>query len=164
MPDILLLAVSGILTTATSHNTNSSGGRTRLNKDNLGLEVNPDLGWHTVAFINYYCRRPEHLLTRRNYSPLPSTEVRYSLIPKTFLRTHSLNQDLYNFLVTVGYPKARLGFILKSPKIMPREGGRSENQKWQNYYSPELKKYVRERERLLFELFHEFGSSGPRTP
>jgi hypothetical protein len=40
--------------------------------------------------------------------------------------------------------------------VLPQGRGRDKDQKWEKYYSPELKKLVRQKDWLLFELFPEF--------
>ena len=124
-----------------------------LNVNNL----NPLLGWHTIAFITYYCDNPAELLNNEQNEPLTIERIKKSLRPQTLLRTNQLNQDLYDFLLKTGFSESNLDYILTTPKIMPREGGRSSEQKWEKYYTPELKSYIRERESLLFALFPEFN-------
>ena len=51
-----------------------------------------------------------------------------------------------------------VAFVRSVPKIFPLEGGRTEEQAWPRYYTPELKRLVRERERLLFAMFPEFDT------
>jgi hypothetical protein len=73
-----------------------------------------------------------------------------------FVRTDQLNRGLYDFLVAEYYDPADVSFVLGEGKILPRGRGRGEAQKWQQYYSPELRAWVREREDFLFRLFPEF--------
>lgn len=125
-------------------------------KDNPGLKLDPSLGWHTVQFVNWYCKDPAALLIDERSERLSASKIRDHLYPKVFFRTNSLNQDLYDFLKSLGHEESQVEFIIESDKIMPIQGGRAADQLWQKYYSPELKEYVRRRERLLFELFPEF--------
>ncbi len=127
-----------------------------LDVGKFNTKLDPSVGWHTNAFITYYCRNPKDLLCYGENPTLTTARIRAAMGPETLLRTHRLNEDLYDYLLKQGYSASQLGFILASPKIMPREGGRSEDQKWEKYYTPVLKAFVRERERLLFSLFPEF--------
>lgn len=82
-----------------------------------------------------------------------------------FVRTGRLNRDLYDFLSGEGYAAADISFILDEGKILPRGRGRSAAQKWESYYTPELRAWVRNSEDFLFRLFPEFDEtdepSGP---
>ncbi len=63
---------------------------------------------------------------------------------------------MYDFLIAMGYEDDDVSFVINQEKILPRGKGRSAEQKWQEYYTPELKRQVREKEHLLFTLFPEF--------
>jgi len=102
-----------------------------LDKDNQGVDVDRSLGWHTIAFVNWYCRNAEELLRYNEGRPLTADRIRESLYTDSFLRTNRLNRDLHDYLHGLGLPESKLEFILESPKIMPREGGRTEAQKWE---------------------------------
>jgi hypothetical protein len=56
----------------------------------------------------------------------------------------------------MGYAHEDISFILNHSKVFPLGKGRSAEQKWEKYYTPELKAFVREKERVLFTLFPEF--------
>jgi hypothetical protein len=57
----------------------------------------------------------------------------------------------------MNYDEEDIRFILDLGRILPKGRGRSvEQQKWESYYTPELKRRVREKERFIFELFPEF--------
>lgn len=86
------------------------------------------------------------------------------MYPIRFLRTHSLNLDLYTYLMQYGFTENELGFIQEAPR--ERTPGNSNNEvshdwskqiNWKDYYTPELKTMVQERERLLFSIFPEFA-------
>lgn len=78
------------------------------------------------------------------------------MFPVHFLRKENLNQELYEYLLSVGYPAQEIEFIVNAPKILPPKSTRGEDKKWKNYYTPELKKWVRMKERLLFAIFPEY--------
>ena len=52
--------------------------------------------------------------------------------------------------------KEKVEKILSVPKINPVEGGRSDEKKWERYYTCELKEYVRKKEWLLVKLFEDY--------
>jgi hypothetical protein len=79
------------------------------------------------------------------------------LLPNAhFLRTHRLNQDLYDFLLVAGYEPQDVDFILRLDKVRPPGPVRGPDTKWERYYTPELRSFVRNKERLLFAMFPEF--------
>jgi hypothetical protein len=87
---------------------------------------------------------------------LASRRYQQSLFPLHFPRSEFLNQQLHDFLLGLGMPRERIAFILDEPKVFPEGGSRDEASRWQDHYTPELKRSVRSRERLLFEMFPEY--------
>jgi hypothetical protein len=73
-----------------------------------------------------------------------------------FISMDRLNQGLYDFLTSMGFEHERLDFILKMGRILPPEGGRDESKSWRAYYSPELRQFVRQKDRLVFSMFPDF--------
>lgn len=108
--------------------------------------------WENVRFI---FKDPYKVVDRLEYY---MEEHRYrQLLPDIhFVSMHSLNHGLYNFLKMVGWQSADVEFILNLGKILPPEGGRDEAKRWESYYTPDLKRMVREKDRLIFAMFPEF--------
>ena len=75
------------------------------------------------------------------------------LFPAHFLRTDHLNQDLFYFLTELDYPKGFTEPILAEKKVLPPGAVRPEEDTWQKFYTPEYKAQIREKERILFDLF-----------
>jgi hypothetical protein len=73
-----------------------------------------------------------------------------------FIHTGDLNRGLFDFLLGNGYAHDDISFILGEQKILPQGKGRTAEQKWERYYTPELKETVRRKEEFLFKLFPEF--------
>lgn len=114
-------------------------------------------GLVTEQFINFYFRDPRaahERLRARRYAD--TEEAAADMHDLHFVRTDQLNRGLYDFLVGAGYDAADVSFVLGEGKILPRGRGRAAAQKWQHYYTPELKAWVRVREDFLFRLFPEF--------
>ena len=126
--------------------------------------VPPDrrLGLQSEQFVRFFFRQPEvfaeiddHYIEERRF------EV--DVFPVTFLRTHRLNQDLHDYLVAVGFEPDRVGFILDTPRVRP-PGLDGETRDWSavhhesHYYTPELRRLVRTREKLLLAMFPEFDA------
>lgn len=121
---------------------------------NVPDDVQP--GRHTAQIAGYYFRDPD-AYSRMTADTLNADGFRAQMTPHiTLLDTANLNQGLHAFLLKMGYAADEIAFILDQGKIMPKRGGRSEAQKWERYYSPETKAWVRQRERILFDLFPEF--------
>ncbi|MCG8364280.1 MAG: sulfotransferase family protein [Pseudanabaenales cyanobacterium] len=124
------------------------------------LEAESSIGWLSRRFLHLFARKPlETLLKTIDETYIASKQYSQDLFTVSFLRTESLNQDLYEFLTRVGYKEAELSFILESTKVkppLPLGGLTRDGDGWQSYYKPELKKTVREKERLLFSIFPEY--------
>jgi hypothetical protein len=116
-----------------------------------------DIGLRTREFVNFYCKNPSEVLTRiSNDRACTLQEYTSDLYDIHFLRTDQLNQGLYHFLLQMGYEHQDIAFILDHGKVLPLGKGRSVEQKWEKYYTPELKTFVRQKEHVLFSLFPEF--------
>lgn len=121
---------------------------------NLGDEH--QIGRQTEQIAGYYFKDPS-VIERMTADDLRPERFRAHLLDKLHLiSTDNLNQGLYDFLCKMGYANDEVAFILELDKIHPRRGGRNDEQRWEKYYTPELKAWVRQRERLLFDLFPEF--------
>ncbi len=115
-----------------------------------------ELGWHTEQFVRYYFREPQDAYARLDEAALESGGFRKDMYPVRFLPTERLNEALYELLVELGHAPEAVDFIRTADKIFPVEGGRAPGDRWQSYYTPEIQKDIRTRERLLFDLFPEF--------
>ena len=133
-----------------------------------------DTGYVTFLHINYFCKRPWKVfegyfepnsspkkcierINRDSFSPEKNSTFQNNEIAKIhFANMHNLNEELYNFLLNLDFDPNDIEFIKRRKKILPWEGGRSENQDWRNYYSPTSKKYVSRKEAKFFLMFPEF--------
>lgn len=114
----------------------------------------------TQEFVEYYFRDPAAVWPKLDEAYLASPARRDDAFDVHFIKTHRLNQELYDFLVGVGYAPADVEFIRGKGRVLP--GGRGRGgaaQAWERYYTPGLRARVRERERLLFALFPEFDAA-----
>jgi len=123
------------------------------------LDDGASLGIETYCFVDLYFRQ-----SREGFSNIAKKCDRYvatqqyktHMFPVHLLRTDRLNQDLYDFLLQLGWEKDELAFILDLEKILPEGAGRSQEQAWEKYYTPALKSEIREKERFIFDMFPEF--------
>ena len=113
-------------------------------------------GLMTERSVKFYFRQPDEVLQRLDDEYITTQQFQTDLFPLHFIRTENLNRELYNFLTSMGYAEEDLRFIPNLDKILPSGKGRNPEQKWQKYYSPELKQAIRRKDRLLFTMFPAF--------
>lgn len=126
-----------------------------IGHQNIPLENR--LGWYSTRFIRYYFKNPGIIYPLINDSYIEAKKYREDMFDVHFMRTHRLNQDLYDFLVAMGYSKSRLAFILNLEKIRPEEEAKKRpDYNWEKYYTQELKNFILRKDKLLFSLFPDF--------
>lgn len=114
-----------------------------------------DTGPLSYEYIRYLFREPQAIL--EDLQALHSPERLQGLLAGVhFLRQESLNQDLHDFLVSVGYRPDAVEFILHMDKVYPDDGPRRASADWSGYYTPNLLELVTHREWLLFSLFPHY--------
>jgi hypothetical protein len=113
------------------------------------------IGFHTYQFIESFARDPD-ASWRGLCDGTDAGRWAADTQGVAFLDQSHLNRDLHAFLLGVGYPPGEVAFVEHADRIWPPEGGRTADQDWRGYYSPEMKAYVRRRERLLFARFPQF--------
>ena len=124
------------------------------------LEPEKFLGRITRDFMFRFFKKPlPTILATIDESYIASQKYREDMFDVHFLKTNSLNQELFVFLENVGYDAKKLNFIIEHDKIVPPtapNSGRRGKEKWEKYYTSETKQIVRQKERILFSLFPEF--------
>jgi hypothetical protein len=121
---------------------------------------NPDLlGRNTVEFLQDYFYNPEEVIEKINESYLMDNNIKNDMFSVKFIFTHNLNQQLHDFLLTQGYPEESIAFITTKRKVLPQGKGRSKEQKWEKYYTRDLKELVRKKDSFLFDMFPEFDEA-----
>lgn len=112
-------------------------------------------GAWTHQFIRFYFRDPERAAALPD-DVLRDPEARRAAMPRIhFVPTDRLREGLHAFLLDQGYRPEDVAFIPRMGKVLPGKG-RRDDQRWERYYTPELKDRVRRRERLLLEIFPGF--------
>jgi hypothetical protein len=114
------------------------------------------LGRATVEFIQDCFYSPDQVFSKLDEGYVLSGDYRMDMFPVQFIFTHRLNQHLYDFLLQQGYPEKDIAFIITKEKVLPQGKGRTKEQKWEKYYTPELKELVRKKDRFIFQMFPEF--------
>ncbi|NEQ65780.1 MAG: sulfotransferase family protein [Symploca sp. SIO2D2] len=124
------------------------------------LKVPPDktnLGLCSWDFVRFYFKNPDDVCTIIDDAYIEQKKYREDMYNIHFLRTENLNQDLYNFLLSMGYPDRKIRFIQNLDKIQPKSQGKERpNSDWKSYFTPELKKIVRTKEKFILSLFPEY--------
>ncbi len=113
------------------------------------------VGFHTYQFIESFAQHPDAAWTALCDGTDPGRWAA-DTARVAFLDQSHLNRDLHAFLLGLGYARGDVAFVEHADRIWPPEGGRSADQDWRGYYSPEMKAFVRQRERLLFDRFPQF--------
>jgi len=115
------------------------------------------LGWHTENFIRFFCRDARRVYAGLDEESIERADFAKEMFDIHFLRTANLRRGLHDFLLRMGHRPEDLDFILSHEKVLPDEGWqRPEGDRWETYYTPALKEFVRTRERVIFRLFPEF--------
>jgi hypothetical protein len=114
------------------------------------------LGWHTEQFVRFYCAAPREVFAALTEADLAEGRWQRAMFPVRFLATERLGAELHGFLAELGHAPDAIAFVQHRERIYPAEGGRAPDDRWQSYYTPELKRLVRTRERLLFQRFPEY--------
>ena len=114
------------------------------------------MGRYTAEFIKDYFYDSNTALDKLSADYFKNGVFKQDMFPVKYIFTHSLNQQLHQYLKELDYPEEDIEFILKKEKMLPQGKGRTSDQKWQTYYTPELKELVRKKDWFLFELFPEF--------
>jgi len=120
-------------------------------KENFGIE--------TFDFVEFFFKNPQEVLGKllqNSQGYISSQRYKTDMFKIHFLRTDRLSEGLYDFLLEIGWKRSEIAFVPKLKKIFPKEGGRTEDQTWEKYYTHELKSTIRRKERLIFDLFPEF--------
>ncbi len=125
----------------------------RLHPDNV-------VGQRTYEIIRFFFKEPpETIFPKLSDEYIETRQYQEDLYPVHFLKMNDLNRELYEFLVKAGYDPKEINFILEAEKVLPSlpPGGiRRSHKSWQDYYTPELKAFVRQRDRMVFAIFPEF--------
>lgn len=114
-------------------------------------------GLQTEQFVRFYFREPDRAFPLVDEAYCAARRWEADMHPVRFLRMERLNRDLHDFLVGVGYSPAEVAFILEEGKVFPRGSGKREGRPWREYYTPELRRLVMQRERLLLAMFPEYA-------
>jgi hypothetical protein len=111
-----------------------------------------NVGWYSHKFIYYYCRDHDFVFEAADDGDLLLQRVRESMYPIHFIHTERLNQELFEFLLSKGYPKKSIEFIPSKRKI----NSSRKDYNWRKWYPNGLRQEIEQRDALIFRLFPEF--------
>lgn len=120
-----------------------------------GVRLKTDLGRSTIQFIQFYFPDPARVLELLDDAYIEEARYRDDMANITFLHQENLNQELYDFLLGLGYPARQLDFIRHAEKlnITPRT---EDQKKLRDFYTPALVEQIYARDKLLFDIFPEY--------
>lgn len=114
-----------------------------------GVQTDFKYGPQTAQFIHFFAKKPAE--TFRNIHGDFSIKNNPDLFGKVdFLHTEKLNDELYDYLLALGYATKRIAFIKKMDKRNVSE------KKEKIILSDETRQLIYEKEKPLFELFPEY--------
>ncbi len=121
-----------------------------------GILPNEHLGAYSVRFLTTFFRDPQRAYPLIDDKYINESRCNADMLPIRFLNMERLNQDLHDFLLSVGYPAERISRVCEADRIRPGSGRKRSDYDWQKHYTPDLKAFVRSREKLIFSIFPEF--------
>jgi len=135
----------------------------RVSVNEFGKLFNPlvakedGIGWYGRDIVKFYFRDLWHTFYEIDEDYIANQGWLDDTFDVRFLRTRNLNQDLYDFLLDMGYHRKNLQFILDKGKERPDDQVKSWDGRTVNdMFTPETKAFVRHRDRLIFEMFPDF--------
>jgi hypothetical protein len=122
-----------------------------------GIKPSTELGLLTIQFIQFYFMEPENVLRKIDKDYIETKQYQHDMAQVTFLHQENLNEELYTFLLRMGYRDPDIRFIREAERINVTEK-RDEASNLGEFYTPELCTKILARESLLFELSPEYKS------
>lgn len=120
-----------------------------------GIIPKIDLGVNTIQFIRFYFKEPERVLSEIDDEYITNRSYQEEMVPITFLHQERLNDELFQFLLTMGYSQKKIQFIKDAEPINVTKRKRDQ-QSLDRFYTEELRQNILKRDRLLFKIFPEY--------
>jgi hypothetical protein len=114
------------------------------------------LGLHTIQFIQFYFPGPEGVLSLIDKDYIREKRYQRDVADIVFLHQENLNEELYNFLLGLGYSRKDIRFIREVDRVNVTAREASQFGTW-DFYTQELVEDVLNKDELLFEVFPEYG-------
>jgi hypothetical protein len=110
------------------------------------------LGWYSHKFVYYYCCDHDYVFAAMPDFDVFLQRVKETMYPVHFIHTERLNQELFEFLLSKGYPKEQIEFIPAKKKVNTSRN----DYNWRKWYNDRLRQEIEEKDALIFRLFPEF--------
>ena len=117
------------------------------------------LGWHSEQYFRFFFKDSEQIFNQLTETDIESQSYLENHKSVFFLHNENLNQDLHGYLSQFDHKPESLETILQSAPILPEGGTTRTEKKWQQFYTKELWQFVRQRERILFQLFPQYDQA-----
>jgi hypothetical protein len=111
-----------------------------------------DMGMLTLDYLRFLLRDPDPSAVRRMGV---EDALQRAFEGVRAVRADALNEDTYELLVELGHAPDDVRFVLEKDRVNV-SGGRDRARGWREYYSPDSKTLVRQKERALFALLPEY--------
>ena len=120
------------------------------------IKVYPkELSPSSISLILFYSKKPFELLN--NWQESTQDIFLEELSQINFLKTESLNSDLFSILLDFGYKWSEIEFVYSKGK---ENISKPKEKSYLSYYSKELIETVKQRESLFFAAFPEYAAFG----
>lgn len=117
-----------------------------------------NVGYETIRFVKFYFSDPQEALLNFNNEYIEDKKYRDDLPDIIFLHQEDLNNELFDFLLSIGYSQKDIVSIKMAQRVNVTH--REYNQlAVHDFFSQEMKEDVREKDRLLFALFPEYAEA-----
>jgi hypothetical protein len=129
----------------------------RFGKENRlkGITPQVELGLHTIQFIQFYFEEPSKVLRRIDADYIAERKYLEDMGKVTFLHQESLNRELFEFLLRVGYREEDVAFVATADRVNVTPLRRAATDV-QTFYTEELVERVLHEDSLVFDLFPEY--------
>lgn len=116
----------------------------------LELKEPMSIGPMSAQFIHFYSKQPIDDL-RLTLSKEQAVNCLNNIANIVFLDQNNLSEELFEFLLKMGYNKKEIRFIVSAPKL-----NQSVKKPYAAYFSDEEKNFVMQKEWLLFQYFNDW--------
>ena len=127
----------------------------RLNRGRPARHTN--VGLCSARFISFYFKQPQEAYASLDLNGSPEEWLR-DMYDVRFLKTHTLSEDLYDFLFTLGYRGRNIAFVKNKAPVIPLDTRSTPrpSRDYMSYYSRPARELVLAKDLLLFKMFPEF--------
>lgn len=119
--------------------------------EGITLKKGVVLGGLSIQFIQMFCKNHKEALRNIDYDFMDNGFYEEFFPKVTYLKTENINQELYDYLSSLGIDKAKLAFILEEKKVRV-----SSTKPWKDFITEESKQRIIDQEWVLFKLFPDY--------